>query len=114
LSDFKVPDLTSPLPLFKSLTHPRLSHALTLPRIREILSMDGDSERLVPPSENIYGLTHPTFALNPHTFDKYAAYRFSLALQVVVNIGVWGSQREPRGQAGHTQCRSLHLGGVPR
>jgi len=74
--------------------------------------MDGGLERLVrilhdfcmcpPPPENpaiLYGLTPPnaripklTPALNPHTFDKHAAYRFSLAFQCIVNIGVRGSE----------------------
>lgn len=30
--------------------------------------------------------------LNPASFDKHAAYRFSLAFQCVVNIGVRGSE----------------------
>lgn len=74
--------------------------------------MDGGLERLVrilhdfcicpPPPENpamLYGLTPPsarqpklTPALNPPTFDKHAAYRFSLAFQCIVNIGVRGSE----------------------
>ena len=74
--------------------------------------MDGGLERLVrilhefcmcpPPPENpaiLYGLMPPnarppklTPALNPPTFDKHAAYRFSLAFQCIVNIGVRGSE----------------------
>lgn len=74
--------------------------------------MDGGLERLVkllhdfclcpPPPENaaiLYGLsppsTHPPKlvpTLNPKSFDKHAAYRFSLAFQSVVNIGVRGSE----------------------
>lgn len=74
--------------------------------------MDGGLERLVrilhdfcmcPPSpENpsiLYGLSPPNArppklvpTLNPSSFDKHAAYRFSLAFQCVVNIGVRGSE----------------------
>jgi len=76
------------------------------------MTMDGGLERLVkilrdfcicpPPPENaavLYGLMPPnarppklTPTLNPHSFDKHAAYRFSLAFQCVVNIGVRGSE----------------------
>lgn len=34
----------------------------------------------------------PTPTLNPKVFDRQAAYRFSLAFQCVVNIGVRGSE----------------------
>lgn len=74
--------------------------------------MDGGLERLVrilhdfcicpPPPENptlLYGLSAPSSqptklvpTLNPKSFDKHAAYRFSLAFQCVVNIGVRGSE----------------------
>jgi hypothetical protein len=74
--------------------------------------MDGGLERLVrilhefcicpPPPENpaiLYGLSPPTArspklvpTLNPQSFDKHAAYRFSLAFQCIVNIGVRGSE----------------------
>jgi hypothetical protein len=104
-------DTLSPLPLFNSLTH--LTYLTsTSPRIREIMTMDGGLERLVrilhdfcicpPPPENpslIYGLSPPNArppklvpTLNPASFDKHAAYRFSLAFQCVVNIGVRGSE----------------------
>jgi hypothetical protein len=76
------------------------------------MTMDGGLERLVrilhdyclspTPPENpafIYGLSppnshppKPTPSLNPKSFDKQAAYRFSLAFQCVVNIGVRGSE----------------------
>lgn len=76
------------------------------------MTQDGGLERLVkmlhefclapPPPENpalFYGLAPPsarppklTPTLNPHSFDKHAAYRFSLAFQCVVNIGVRGSE----------------------
>ncbi|KAH9972393.1 hypothetical protein BJV74DRAFT_889215 [Russula compacta] len=74
--------------------------------------MDGGLERLVrmlhdfcispPPPENLsllYGLLPPNYhppkpapTLIPKQFDKYAAYRFSLAFQCIVNIGVRGSE----------------------
>ncbi|KAF8124719.1 hypothetical protein EV363DRAFT_1270984 [Boletus edulis] len=111
LYDRRALDTTSPLPLFNSLHH--LTYLTsTSPRIREIMTMDGGLERLVrilhdfcmcpPPPENpnvIYGLSPPNTrppklppTLNPPTFDKHAAYRFSLAFQCVVNIGVRGSE----------------------
>jgi len=74
--------------------------------------MDGGLERLVrmlhdfcvspPPPENpalLYGLLPPNYhppkpvpTLIPKVFDKHAAYRFSLAFQCIVNIGVRGSE----------------------
>jgi hypothetical protein len=76
------------------------------------MTMDGGLERLIsmlwdfclspPPPENptlVYGLTPPGCrpqkaapSLNPTNFDKHAAFRFSLAFQCVVNIGVRGSE----------------------
>lgn len=104
-------DTSSPLPLLNSLTH--LTYLTsTSPRIREILTCDGGLERLVrllrdfcfspPPPENpafIFGLSpqgiprsSPTPSLNPKNFDRHASYRFSLAFQCLVNIGVRGSE----------------------
>jgi len=77
------------------------------------MTMDGGLECLVkllqefcyspPVPENpsaIYGLLPPSSrppkqipTLNPAQFDKHAAYRFSLAFQCVVNIGVRGSEQ---------------------
>ena len=74
--------------------------------------MDGGLERLVrilhdfcispPPPENpaiFYGLAppgshppKPVPTLLPKSYDKHAAYRFSLAFQCIVNIGVRGSE----------------------
>ncbi|KAH8094463.1 hypothetical protein BXZ70DRAFT_358643 [Cristinia sonorae] len=111
LYDRRALDTNSPLPLFNSLTH--LTYLTsTSPRIREIMTMDGGLERLVrilhdfcicpPPPENpavFYGLQPPTLSpakviptLNPKSYDKHAALRFSLAFQCVVNIGVRGSE----------------------
>ncbi|KAI0058792.1 hypothetical protein BV25DRAFT_1810294 [Artomyces pyxidatus] len=111
LYDRRALDTNSPLPLFNSLTH--LTYLTsTSPRIREIMTMDGGLERLVrilhdfcmspPPPENpavLYGLLPPNYhppkpipTLNPKSYDKHAAYRFSLAFQCVVNVGVRGSK----------------------
>lgn len=77
------------------------------------MTMDGGLERLVrilhefcmcpPPPDNqsiLYGLSAPSAqpaklvpTLNPKSYDKQAAYRFSLAFQSVVNIGVRGSEQ---------------------
>ena len=104
-------DTNSSLPLFNSLTH-LVYLTSTSPRIREIMTMDGGLERLVrilhdfcispPPPENpaiFYGLappgSHPSKpvpTLLPKSYDKHAAYRFSLAFQCIVNIGVRGSE----------------------
>ncbi|EJC97526.1 uncharacterized protein FOMMEDRAFT_171637 [Fomitiporia mediterranea MF3/22] len=84
-------DTNSPLPLLNSLTH--LTYLTsTSPRIREILTPPGNPSAicgLSPP-----GLLHPAQvpALNPKSFDQHASYRFSLAFQCVVNIGVRGSE----------------------
>ncbi|OJT07817.1 MYND-type zinc finger protein samB [Trametes pubescens] len=76
------------------------------------MTMDGGLERLVrilhdfcispPPPDNpasFYGLSpagvhapKPVPTLLPKTYDKHAAYRFSLAFQCIVNIGVRGSE----------------------
>ncbi|KAI0781755.1 hypothetical protein C8Q75DRAFT_796057 [Abortiporus biennis] len=111
LYDRRALDTNSPLPLFNSLTH--LTYLTsTSPRIREIMTMDGGLERLVrilqdfcicpPPPENpalFYGLQPPSTpapklvpTLIPKSVDKHAAYRFSLAFQCVVNIGVRGNE----------------------
>ncbi|KAG1735288.1 uncharacterized protein EDB91DRAFT_1144727 [Suillus paluster] len=104
-------DTSSPLPLFTSLHH--LTYLTsTSARIREIMTMDGAIERLMrilydyclcpPPPDNpgyIYGLSPPNSrpaklipTMNPPNYDKHAAYRFSLALQSIVNIGIRGSE----------------------
>lgn len=76
------------------------------------MTMDGAIERLMrilydyclcpPPPESpgyIYGLSPPNIrppklvpTMNPSNYDKHAAYRFSLALQSIVNIGIRGSE----------------------
>ncbi|KAF7426822.1 hypothetical protein PC9H_009191 [Pleurotus ostreatus] len=96
-------DTTSPLPLFNSLTQ-LIYLTSTSPRIREIMTMDGGLERLSthlsypPPPENPAMLNAPTArsnklvpTLNPPSFDKHAAYRFSLAFQCL--FGYWGMFR---------------------
>ncbi|OSC97825.1 hypothetical protein PYCCODRAFT_1454691 [Trametes coccinea BRFM310] len=111
LYDRRALDTNSPLPLFNSLTH-LVYLTSTSPRIREIMTMDGGLERLVrilhdfcispPPPDNpaiFYGLSppgshppKPVPTLLPKSWDKHAAYRFSLAFQCIVNIGVRGSE----------------------
>ncbi|THU90395.1 hypothetical protein K435DRAFT_728374 [Dendrothele bispora CBS 962.96] len=111
LYDRRALDTTSPLPLFNSLTH-LIYLTSTSARIREIMTMDGGLERLVrmlyefcicpPPPENhalFYGLASPSArpaksppTLNPVSYDKHAAYRFSLGFQCLVNIGVRGNE----------------------
>ncbi|KZP20127.1 hypothetical protein FIBSPDRAFT_692426, partial [Athelia psychrophila] len=73
-------DTTSSLPLFNSLTHLTCFTSI-FPRIREIMTHDGGLERL-----------HAGAVLNQASFDTRAAYRFPLAFQCVVNIGVRGSE----------------------
>ncbi|KAF8628607.1 hypothetical protein AX15_003813 [Amanita polypyramis BW_CC] len=123
LYDRRVLDTTAPLPLTNSLQH--LQYLTnTSPKIREIMTMDGGLERLIsmlwdfclspPLPENpilVYGLTPPGYRLpksppilNPTNFDKHAAFRFSLAFQCVVNIGVRGS--EP------IRCRVVQAGAL--
>jgi hypothetical protein len=81
----------------------------------KIMVMDGGLERLVrmlhdfciypPPPESpalLYGLLPPNYyppkpvpTLIPKSFDKHAAYWFSLAqvaFQCIVSTGVWGSE----------------------
>ena len=104
-------DTNSSLPLFSSLTH-LVYLTSTSPRIREIMTMDGGLEHLVrilrdfctspPLPENLtifYSLqppgTHPKPlepTLLPKSYDKHAAYRFPLAFQCIINIGVRGSE----------------------
>ncbi|KAH9846298.1 hypothetical protein C2E23DRAFT_744391 [Lenzites betulinus] len=111
LYDRRALDTNSPLPLFNSLTH-LVYLTSTSPRIREIMTMDGGLERLVrilhdfcispPPPDNpaiFFGLSpssvhppKPVPTLLPKSYDKHAAYRFSLAFQCIVNIGVRGSE----------------------
>ncbi|KAI0691831.1 hypothetical protein C8T65DRAFT_587083 [Cerioporus squamosus] len=111
LYDRRALDTNSSLPLFNSLTH-LVYLTSTSPRIREIMTMDGGLERLVrilhdfclspPPPDNpaiFYGLSppgshppKPVPTLLPKSYDKHAAYRFSLAFQCIVNIGVRGSE----------------------
>ncbi|KAI5115212.1 hypothetical protein M0805_003567 [Coniferiporia weirii] len=111
LYDRRALDTSSPLPLLNSLTH--LTYLTsTSPRIHEILTYDGGLERLMrllrdfcfspPPPENpvfIFGLSpqgiprsSPAPSLNVKNFDRHASYRFSLAFQCLVNIGVRGSE----------------------
>ncbi|KAI7861327.1 hypothetical protein BDF14DRAFT_1992052 [Spinellus fusiger] len=81
LYDRRALDCTSTLPLINSLTH--LAYLTsTSPRIREILCLDGGLERLVrilSPDEQ-------------HT-DRRSLWKWSLAFQCVVNVGVRGTEQ---------------------
>ncbi|KAF7291902.1 DNA helicase [Mycena indigotica] len=100
LYDRRALDTSSPLPLFNSLTH--LTYLTsTSPRLYAFFTTFA---WLLPPPQSpaaFYGLLPSTYRaprgtpqLNPPAgqFDKHAAYRFSLAFQCVVNIGVRGSE----------------------
>ncbi|KAI9015851.1 hypothetical protein CLU79DRAFT_837961 [Phycomyces nitens] len=81
LYDRRALDCTATLPLINSLTH--LSYLTsTSPRIREILCLDGGLERLVR-------VLSPT---NPQT-DRRSLWKWSLAFQCVVNVGVRGTEQ---------------------
>ncbi|KAG1453865.1 hypothetical protein G6F46_009121 [Rhizopus delemar] len=79
LYDRRALDCTATLPLVNSLTHLAYMTS-TSPRIREILATDGGLERLV----NI-------LATCQHT-DKHSLWKWSLAFQSVVNVGVRGTE----------------------
>ncbi|CAO3635967.1 unnamed protein product [Cunninghamella blakesleeana] len=81
LYDRRALDCTASLPLINSLTH--LAYLTsTSPRIREILVLDGGLERLV----RILSPQH----LEP---DKRSLWKWSLAFQCVVNVGVRGTEQ---------------------
>ncbi|KAG2171672.1 hypothetical protein INT43_008052 [Umbelopsis isabellina] len=80
LYDRRALDCTAILPLINSLTH--LSYLTsTSPRIREILVLDGGLERLV----HILKTCQRT--------DKRSTWKWSLAFQCVVNVGVRGNEQ---------------------
>ncbi|KAI8090006.1 uncharacterized protein BX664DRAFT_298137 [Halteromyces radiatus] len=79
LYDRRALDCTATLPLVNSLTHLAYMTS-TSPRIREILASDGGLERLV----KILATSHNT--------DKHSLWKWSLAFQCVVNIGVRGTE----------------------
>ncbi|CAO3594688.1 unnamed protein product [Absidia cylindrospora] len=81
LYDRRALDCTASLPLINSLTH--LAYLTsTSPRIREILVLDGGLERLV----RILAPQH----LEP---ERRSLWKWSLAFQCVVNIGVRGTEQ---------------------
>ncbi|KAI8384353.1 uncharacterized protein BYT42DRAFT_544265 [Radiomyces spectabilis] len=77
--DRRALDCTATLPLVNSLTHLAYMTS-TSPRIREILSSDGGMERLIK-----------ILATCQHT-DKHSLWKWSLAFQCVVNVGVRGTE----------------------
>lgn len=79
LYDRRALDCTATLPLVNSLTHLAYMTS-TSPRIREILATDGGLERLVK-----------ILASCEHT-DKHSLWKWSLAFQCVVNVGVRGTE----------------------
>ncbi|KAI9017936.1 hypothetical protein CLU79DRAFT_706228 [Phycomyces nitens] len=79
LYDRRALDCTATLPLLNSLTHLTYMTS-TSPRIREILATDGGLERLVK-----------ILATCQHT-DRRSLWKWSLAFQCVVNVGVRGTE----------------------
>ncbi|ORE08385.1 hypothetical protein BCV72DRAFT_303774 [Rhizopus microsporus var. microsporus] len=79
LYDRRALDCTATLPLVNSLTHLAYMTS-TSPRIREILAADGGLERLVK-----------ILATCQYT-DKHSLWKWSLAFQCVVNVGVRGTE----------------------
>ncbi|RUS16068.1 hypothetical protein BC937DRAFT_91637 [Endogone sp. FLAS-F59071] len=80
LYDRRALDCTAVLPLINSLTH-LVYLTSTSPRIREILTMDGGLERLV------------RILKTPPTSDRRSGWKWALAFQCVVNVGVRGSEQ---------------------
>ncbi|KAL1921601.1 uncharacterized protein VTP21DRAFT_11317 [Calcarisporiella thermophila] len=79
LYDRRALDCTEDLPLINSLNH--LTYLTsTSSRVREILTQDGGLQRLV----RILKTTMPT--------DRKSAWKWSLAFQCVVNVGIRGSE----------------------
>lgn len=79
LYDRRALDCTATLPLINSLTHLAYMTS-TSPRIREILAADGGLERLV----KILATCQQT--------DRHSMWKWSLAFQSVVNVGVRGTE----------------------
>lgn len=81
LYDRRALDCTATLPLVNSLTH--LAYLTsTSPRIREILCLDGGLERLV---RILYTTSNK--------MDRLTFWKWSLAFQSVVNVGVRGTEQ---------------------
>ncbi|KAF7724949.1 hypothetical protein EC973_000530 [Apophysomyces ossiformis] len=81
LYDRRALDCTATLPLINSLTH-LVYLTSTSPRIREILVLDGGLERLI----RILSPLH-------QRIDRRSSWKWSLAFQCVVNIGVRGTEQ---------------------
>lgn len=83
LYDRRALDCTAILPLINSLTHLTYMTS-TSPRIREILVLDGGLERLVR-------ILHSAGSIKPG--DRKSMWKWSLAFQCVVNVGVRGTEQ---------------------
>ncbi|CAM0140310.1 unnamed protein product [Umbelopsis sp. WA50703] len=83
LYDRRALDCTALLPLINSLTHLTYMTS-TSPRIREILVLDGGLERLVR-------ILQSAGSIKPG--DRKSMWKWSLAFQCVVNVGVRGSEQ---------------------
>lgn len=93
LYDRRALDCTATLPIINSLTH--LAYLTsTSPRIRDILVVDGGLERLI----------HILSAQQQPT-DLRSLWKWSLAFQCVVNLGVRGTE--------HIRTRVVDAGAVP-
>ncbi|BFZ59545.1 hypothetical protein YB2330_000556 [Saitoella coloradoensis] len=80
LYDRRALDCTSTLPLINSLTN--LAHLISdSPRIRETIAVDGGLERLV------------SILQTPRTEDVLSLWKWSLAFQCVIQIGIHGSEQ---------------------
>jgi len=102
LYDRRALDCTSTLPLINSLTH--LSYLTSSSaRIREIVTVDGGVERLATilkssaPSSTQSPFAPEQFAptgspTQPHNADILTVWKWTLAFQCMVNIGVRGSE----------------------
>ncbi|KAL0095281.1 hypothetical protein J3Q64DRAFT_1713638 [Phycomyces blakesleeanus] len=93
LYDRRALDCTATLPLINSLTH-LVYLTSTSPRIREILCLDGGLERLIR-------VLSPS---NSQT-DRRSLWKWSLAFQCVVNVGVRGTE--------HIRTKVVEAGMVP-
>lgn len=81
LYDRRALDCTATLPLVNSLTH-LVYLTSTTPRIREILCLDGGLERLVRILQQ-----------TPNKVDRLTLWKWTLAFQNIVNIGVRGTEQ---------------------
>ena len=96
-------DCTATLPLINSLNH--LAYLTsTSPRIREMVTLDGGLERLIRILRTVPKTPSP-HARAISIKEMQAIWKWSLAFQCVVNIGVRGSE--------HVRTRVVEAGMVP-